>query len=78
MMELFDEYTGVTYTVPPEQEFVVLQLQARHATVPEIVDALSLPTPAAEPETAHGYLPATDGTVIPVEEVPELHDNALD
>jgi len=73
-MEIFDEYSGQLYVVPPEEEVMVQQLQARGATVPEIVDALMLPAPEAEPERAHGYLPSTDGTVIPTEEVEELND----
>ena len=73
-MEIYDEYTGQVYLVPPEEEPMLMQLQARGATVPEIVDALALPTPEAEPEKAHGYLPANDGFVIPVEEVSELNE----
>jgi len=71
-MEIFDEYSGQLYVVPPEEEVVVLQLQARGATVPEIVDALMLPAPEAEPERAHGYLPSADGFVVSTDEVPEL------
>lgn len=73
-MEIYDEYTGQVYQVPPEEEYMVLQLQARNATIPEIVDALLLPTPdAGEPEV-HGFLPSADGTVIPVSEVEELNE----
>jgi hypothetical protein len=71
-MEIFDEYSGTLYPVPPEEELVVLQLQARGATVPEIVDALMLPAPEAEPEKAHGYVPSNDGFVVSVDEVEEL------
>ncbi len=73
-MEIYDEYTGVLYTVPPEEELLVLQLQKQGATVPEIVDALMLPQPEAEPEQAFGYLPAVDGGVVSIDEVEELHD----
>jgi hypothetical protein len=72
-MEIYDEYSGQLYVVPPEEEVVVLQLQARGATVPEIVDALMLPAPEPEEEKAHGYLPAADGFVISTEEVPDLN-----
>ena len=73
MTEIYDEYTGNVYQVPPEEEPMLEQLQRRGATVPEIVDALALPSPEAEPEKAHGYLPAADGFVIPTDEVPELN-----
>jgi len=73
--EIYDEYTGNTYAVPPEEETMLAQLQARGATVPEIVDALALPTPEAGPERAHGFLPAAEpGVMIPVEDVSELND----
>ena len=72
MIQIYDEYTGNVYTVSPEEEPMYLQLQAMGATVPEIVDALSLPTPEPEEEKAHGYLPSEDGFVVPVEDVPEL------
>lgn len=77
-MEILDEYTGITYYVRPEEETVVLQMQQRHATTPEIVEALSLPSPEEPPEEAIGYLPASDGGVIAVSEVPELHDDEND
>ena len=79
-MQIVDEYSGAVYFVPPEEETIVAQLQLRGATTPEIVEALSLPTPEAGPEESHAYLPATDGGVIDVREVPELNetDNALD
>lgn len=67
-MEIFDEYSGQLYHVPPEEETMVLQLQARGATVPEIVDALMLPTPEAEEEQVHAYVPASDGTAMSIEE----------
>lgn len=73
-IEIYDEYSGQIFVVPPEEEPLVQQLQARGATVPEIVDALALPTPEAEPEMNHGYLPANDGTAISIEEVPELNE----
>ncbi len=73
-MEIYDEYTGVLYTVPPEEELLVLQLQRQGRTVPEIVDALMLPQPEAPDEQAFGYLPAADGGVISVDEMEELHD----
>lgn len=75
MTEIYDEYTGNIYTVPPEEEPMLMQLQRMGATVPEIVDALSLPTPEAEPEKAHGFLPAAEpGVMIPVEDVSELNE----
>ena len=74
MTEIYDEYTGQIYLVPPEEEPMLIQLQKRGATVPEIVDALALPTPEADPEKAHGYLPSSDGFVIPIEEVPDLNE----
>jgi hypothetical protein len=73
-MEIFDEYSGQIYRVPPEEEAVVLQLQARGATVPEIIDALMLPAPEPEEERVHAYVPANDGTAMPIEEVPELNE----
>lgn len=75
-MEIFDEYTGQVYHVPPEEEFMVLQLQQRGATVPEIVDALLLPAPEPEEEKVHAYVPASDGTAMPIEDVPELTEDA--
>jgi hypothetical protein len=67
-MEIFDEYAGQLYVVSPEEEVMVQQLQARGATVPEIVDALMLPAPEAEPEKVHAYVPASDGTAMSIEE----------
>jgi hypothetical protein len=76
-MEIHDEYTGIVYYVSPEEEPLVERMTLAGATTPEIVEALSLPTPQPDPEKAHGYLPATDGGVIPIEEVPELHDEEV-
>ena len=67
-VEIFDEYTGRLFVVPPEEEVVVIQLQARGATVPEIVDALMLPVPEAGEERVHAYVPASDGTAMTIEE----------
>ena len=74
MMEIHDEYTGIVYYVPPEEETIVLQLQQRGATTPEIVEALSLPTPQPDPMEVTGYVPSADGGVIPIDEVAELHE----
>lgn len=73
-MEIHDEYTGQVYYVSPEEEPVVEQLRQRGATTPEIVEALSLPIPAAPPEETVGYFPSADGSAVPVSEIAELSE----
>ena len=85
-MEIYDEYTGQSFQVPPEEEGLVGMMLQQGRTTPEIVAVLTQPR-VDEPEQeekVYAYFPATDGTVIPVEEIPELqpvrndHDSALD
>lgn len=76
-MEIYDEYTGVTYAVPPEEELLVSQMIERGATTPEIVDVLQLPRPeATEDEPVFAFFPAVDGGVVSVDEIPELNEES--